>query len=118
MPVRTAGLRVGSDGARLMGIPIVKIVVIKVVQRIYVRDPRIRDVHVAEIISAGVIPRTERFAESQREPADSTAPAATETKAKSTAAHKTDERWSVKRLSIHRPREPAPTAPYKRPPPP
>src|SRR6266404_3615611 len=59
-----------------MGIPIVEIVVIKVVQRIYVRDPRIRDVHVAEIISAGVIPRTERFAESQREPADSTAPTA------------------------------------------
>src|SRR5260370_23768211 len=110
MPVRTAGLRVGSDGARVMGILIVKIVVIKVVQRIYVRDPRIRDVHVAEIISAGVIPRTERFAESQREPADSTAPAATETKAEPTAAHKTDERWSVKRLCIHGPMATAPTA--------
>src|SRR5260370_8167035 len=109
MPVRTAGLRVGSDGARLMGIPIVKIVVIKVVQRIYVRDPRIRDVHVAEIISAGVIPRTERFAESQREPADSTAPAATETKAKSTPPHKTDKRCPVTPLSTPRPTPPPPT---------
>src|SRR5467141_1613017 len=95
-----------------MSIPIVEIVVIKVVQRIYVRDPRIRDVHVAEIISTGVIPRTERFAESQREPTDSSAKAAIKTEAKS-PPHKADERRAIEWPLVNGSRAPTPSAAYE-----
>ena len=117
LPVHERTARSCRYSANVIRVSIVKIVMIRVVQDIDVGDPRIRDVHVAEIISAGVIPRMVRFAESQGEPADSAAKSATETEATSkvTAADEADERWSIERTRINRSRAPAPTAAYIRP---
>lgn len=107
-----------SDRARFMCVPVVEIVVIKVIQCIYVRNPRIRDIYVAEIIPARVIPGTERFAPAQREPADSAAPAATKTETNpkpKSATKKTDEGRSIEWPRVNGTGAPAPTATYKRP---
>jgi hypothetical protein len=50
-----------GDRTRLVCISIVEIVV--TVQDVDVRDSRVVDIHVAEVISAGVVPGMERFAE-------------------------------------------------------
>jgi hypothetical protein len=50
-----------GDRTRLVGVSIVEIVVS--VQGVDVRDSRVRDIHVAEVISAAVIPGMERLAE-------------------------------------------------------
>src|SRR5713226_5309995 len=99
-----------------MRIRIIEIVVIGTVQYVDVRDPRIRDIHVAVVISASVIPRMIRLAESEREPADSAAPAAAKTDSESkSAAEEPNERRSIERTRIDWTRAPAPGAADKRP---
>jgi hypothetical protein len=61
LPIHKSVARSCSNGARLMRIPVVEIVV--VVQDVDVGDPRICDIHIAEVISARVVPRMERLAE-------------------------------------------------------
>ncbi len=81
-----------------------------IVHKCRVAETRVIEVDVTEIYSAGVIPRTERFAEPQREPTDSSA----EAKSK-TATEKSHESRPVNRSSIIRTRAPAPTATDKSP---
>src|SRR5690348_9230907 len=98
-----------------MRIPIVEIAV-GPVQDADIVDPRIHNVHVVDVNVAGVIPGMERFAPTQREPADSASPAATKTEADSkSAAEKADERRPVERPRVNGSRAPTPRPAYKRP---
>src|SRR5713101_2169340 len=99
-----------------MRIRIIEIVVIGTVQHVDVRNSRVRDIHVAIVISAAVIPGTKWFAPAQRKPADSPAPAAAKTDSESkSAAEEPNERRSIERSRINRTRAPAPGAADKRP---
>jgi hypothetical protein len=61
LPVHKGVSRSRGDRTRLVRVSIVEIVV--TVQDVDVRDSRVVDIHVAEVISAGVVPGMERLAE-------------------------------------------------------
>src|SRR5262249_7972014 len=100
--------------ASVVRIRVVEVVAkVAVVENVYVRDARVIDVDVARIAEAVAIPRAERFAESEREPAYSAAEAKAE--APASAAVESDECRSQVWTRIVRSRAPAPTVADVRP---
>jgi hypothetical protein len=68
---RESAARVHVDMLQSVGIR--KTVVKSVVEGIDVRNPRVVNVHVAEIAPSGAIPGDKRFAESERAPSEASA---------------------------------------------
>ena len=82
-------------------IHVIEVANVRVIKDIHVTNVSVVDVDVSDVSAAAVVPREKRFAEAQREPADS------ESKP---AAEETDKGRSVNRRAIIRTRAPAPPA--------
>ena len=75
-----------------------------------VDDPRIPNVHVAEVVPASAIPRIERLTPTERAPTISATTTETQAHAPSRSAEPCDQRWRVKRPNVDRSRSPSPVA--------